>query len=673
VGSEPGELPARFHRAFNDRDFDAWREILAEDVELIVDGTAFRGIDATVTYGMVSTSQSPGLHISSERVIADTGDVAVVEFALTNGAPDGGQVRAQGTSCEIWRLRGGRGVSIRTYYMPEPGDTVAEVRVPSRGEAAVIAEERAALRRVAALVAADVPEEELFAAVTQEVGWLVSADATSLLHFEPDDTVTLVAAWMAGPAEVPIGASRPVDDVLRSIRDTGAPWRSSGELPPTGPFVEEARELGLRTFVGVPIPVAGRVWGVVVASSAADQPFAADAEGRLAAFVELIATAIANAQSRLRLREHADAQAALRRVATLIARGAAPTEAFSAVAAEVGQLLAADFSVLSRYDPDGSVTVVGGWAREDPGSPLEIGLRFEPGERDVHALVLRTGAPARIDGPEGEASSVGVPIGVAGHPWGVMIVGSRARPLPNHIETGLVGFTELVATAIANTEAQVALGASRARMVAAADAARRRLQRDLHDGAQQRLVSLALRLRSTLRRTMPADVRADVESVAEEVTGALEDLRELVGGLHPAVLGQGGLRPALMMLARRSGVPARLDVRVEGRLPEPVGLAAYYAVAEALTNMAKHAAASTVDITAETGEGLLRVRVRDDGRGGAEAAAGSGLSGLIDRVEALGGRLALHSPPGGGTTMEIELPLDDALRSAGTGGPARPT
>ena len=252
--------------------------------------------------------------------------------------------------------------------------------------------------------------------------------------------------------------------------------------------------------------------------------------------------------------------------------------------------------------------------------------------------------------------------------WGVVTVSStREESLPADTEARLAGFTELVATAIANAESQAQLTASRARIVAAADTARRRIERDLHDGAQQRLVSLALQAR-TARAKVPPDageLAARLDDLAGGLTSALDDLRELARGIHPAVLAEGGLRPALKALARRSGVPVEVDVQVDGRLPERVETAAYYLVAEALTNTAKHAEASVVCVDVHTGPDpheavpghLLRVSVRDDGRGGARLDGGTGLLGLRDRVETLGGRLRIQSPAGAGTTVEAELPL----------------
>ena len=261
----------------------------------------------------------------------------------------------------------------------------------------------------------------------------------------------------------------------------------------------------------------------------------------------------------------------------------------------------------------------------------------------------------------GTRAAVGVPVSVEGRLWGVMIVSSPAGPLPGGTERRLAAFTELAATAIANAEAQAALAASRARIVAAADAARRRIERDLHDGAQQRLVSLALQLRAA-QAAAPreaGELASRLDGAVAEVTGVLDELGEIARGIHPAVLTNGGLRPALKVLGRRSAVPVSLDVQVTGRLPESAEIATYYAVAEALTNTAKHANASSIDVRVESGAGVVHVRVCDDGRGGAHFGGGSGLAGLQDRVEALGGRLSLDSPPGVGTTLDIVLPLGD--------------
>jgi signal transduction histidine kinase len=302
---------------------------------------------------------------------------------------------------------------------------------------------------------------------------------------------------------------------------------------------------------------------------------------------------------------------------------------------------------------------------------VRAGTRLELDGRNILTYVFQTRQGARIDdyadpahasGPSAEAASglgfrsaVGVPIDVAGSLWGLVAV-AAARPgaHPPDTETRLARFTELVATALANAESQAELVASRARIVAAADAARKRIERNLHDGAQQRLVSLGLKLRAVQAALPSAALAREFADIMTEVTGVVDELRDTASGLHPAALTAGGLRPALKTLARRSAVPVRLDIEIDGRLSEQIELAAYYSVAEALTNAAKHAHATAVTVRAE--DRFLRIAVRDNGDGGATFIRGSGLAGLTDRVEALGGRLSLDSPPGAGTLLMIALP-----------------
>jgi len=317
------------------------------------------------------------------------------------------------------------------------------------------------------------------------------------------------------------------------------------------------------------------------------------------------------------------------------------------------------------------VTVVATWS--STGAAFPVGTRHGlGGQDDISTIVFQTGRPARMDehgdfsGPIAEAArevglraGVGVPVRVEGRLWGLTVVESRAGPLPAGTEERLAGFTELAGTAIANAEAQAALIASRARIVATADATRRRIERNLHDGAQQRLVSLALDLRAAQATAPPAagEHVQQLDEVAAGLDGVLEDLREIARGLHPAILADGGLKAALMTLARRSAVPVRIDILLDRRLPDPVEVAAYYAVSEALTNAAKHAHATAAQVEVAEHDGVLHVRVCDNGRGGADFRHGTGLVGLRDRVEALGGHLRLHSPPGAGTTLQITLPL----------------
>jgi signal transduction histidine kinase len=554
----------------------------------------------------------------------------------------------------------------------------AQARTELRG----FAEEQAALRRVATLVARAAPPEEVFAAVAAEVGQLPDCDITFLNRYDSDGAATAVGVWSStGAQPIPVGTRVGFggQNLTTLVFQTGRPARIDDYRHATGPVADVADAWGIRSAVGVPIGVEGRLWGAISVLSTRAEALPPDTETRLAGFTELVATAIANVQARTELREFAEEQAALRRVATLVARAAPPEEVFAAVTAEVGGILEVDLTGLGRYGPEDRVTIVGLWNSTGVALPTPAGSGFELGGRNLTSLVFRTGRPARIDdytqvtGPLADLAgtweiraAVGVPISVAGRLWGVMgAISTRSEPLPAETEPRLAAFTELVATAIANAEAQAALTASRARIVAAADTTRRRLERDLHDGAQQHLVSLALRLR-TLQAELPPDalgLTGQLDDVADGLTGVLDELRELARGLHPAALADGGLRPALKALARRSAVPVRLDARLDGRLPDPVELAAYYVIAEALTNTAKHAAATTIDVQVAPDAGTLRIRVHDDGRGGADPTGGTGLLGLTDRVEALGGHLSLHSPPGAGTTMHVALPLTAPTRA----------
>jgi signal transduction histidine kinase len=364
-------------------------------------------------------------------------------------------------------------------------------------------------------------------------------------------------------------------------------------------------------------------------------------------------------------------------VATLVARAAPPAEIFAAVTDEVHRLLHLDLTVLRRFDPDGLSTVVAGTGMES--DVVRVGERsWPPGAAPGHKEVL-TGSPARIDeytpigtdlddlvDAERIVAWVIAPIVLLGRVWGVLVACSRRGPLPAGAEERLADFGELVATAISNVESRAELVASRARIVAASDEARRRIQRDLHDGAQQRVVNLAIKVKLLVASdaARASGLAADLLDILTDADAALDELRDIAHGLHPPALSRGGLRPALTALARRSPIPVAVDLRVPGRLAVPVEVAAYYLVAEMLTNATKHANASRVDVEAETLDGALRVCVRDDGAGGADPAGGSGLVGLRDRVEAVGGTMTIHSPQGGGTTLIAWLPLGETTPSA---------
>jgi signal transduction histidine kinase len=368
----------------------------------------------------------------------------------------------------------------------------------------------------------------------------------------------------------------------------------------------------------------------------------------------------------------AEEQSALRRVATLVARGDSPSDVFAAVVTEVCRLLGADIASLFRYEPGDTATVVA--AHSESGVEMAVGTGAAVGGENVVTMVFRTGRAARLDGAvrgsgplaglgTGQEfhTRIGAPIAVAGRLWGAMACAwSAPDRMPIGVEGRVKEFTELVATAVANADGRAQLTASRARIVAAADDARRRIERDLHDGTQQRLVSLALELRGAEATVRPEqeELRAQLAQVARGLAAATQDLQRISRGIHPAILSQGGLGPALKTLARRSPVPVELNVRTDRRLPQPAEVAAYYVVSEALTNAVKHARASTVHVDVTARDALVELSIRDDGVGGADAGRGSGLIGLADRVEALGGELEIASPAGSGTILNVKIPIE---------------
>jgi PAS domain S-box-containing protein len=371
------------------------------------------------------------------------------------------------------------------------------------------------------------------------------------------------------------------------------------------------------------------------------------------------------------LRTLAAEQAALRRVATSVAKETDPRRVFDVVTEELGRLLGAETANMIRFDPEGPAFVAAAWsigtARNVPvGTPVAL-----DGDT-VAALIHRSGRPERVDdfthvrGETAEMlrrlgyrSAVGTPIWLGGRLWGAVLVSTAEEtPFPEGAEHRIADFAALVAQALANAEARQELAASRARIVQAADAERRRLERNLHDGAQQRLVALSLELRLAERKLAAGDPLAGelLGQASEGLAEALEELRELARGIHPAILSDKGLVPALEMLAGRATVPVELSATLDDRLPPAVEAAAYYLVAEALTNAARHARASCVNVCVSRADGRAVVEVGDDGIGGADLRGGSGLRGLRDRVEALGGELDLESREGDGTTLTAHLP-----------------
>jgi signal transduction histidine kinase len=397
----------------------------------------------------------------------------------------------------------------------------------------------------------------------------------------------------------------------------------------------------------------------------------------LVALGVFLVTAVVVGQLGARLRQKAqesarlaEEQSALRRVATLAAQPVSPSKVFEAVTEEVGRLCQADLARMEHFEEDGSVTGVGVWSKVP--ARLALGTRFGLEGPSIARAVRQTRGPARVNfaGATGEIareahelgirSSVGCPIVVAGRLWGVIAASTRSpEPFPPNTEVQIAGFTEIVTTAIESAESRAQLAASRARVIAAGDEMRRRLEQNLHDSLQQRLVSLALRLRLT-QDTVPASLpalQADLGHATQELAEAVEELRETTRGIHPAILSTGGLGLALRALARRSAIRVDLHMDTESRYPPPVEVTAYYVVAEALTNTTKHAEASHAEVIVERRGSSLRVCVRDDGVGGAGTQRGSGLLGLHDRVEAIDGTVELTSPAGQGTLIQVSLPL----------------
>ena len=543
---------------------------------------------------------------------------------------------------------------------------VGELAASAARRAARLAEEQAALRHVATLVARGVPAAEVFEAVARELGELLDVDATHLGRLEGDGASVPVGAWGRTGEHIPLGVRLSTDgqSISSLVAQTGRPARLDSYDNAAGPIAEQIRALGIRASVGCPITVEGRLWGLLVASSK-QGPLPADTEARIAAFSELVATALANADAREEVRRLADEQSALRRVATVVARESPPEEVFAAVGDEVARLLGVDDVLIYRFEADGTLAIVAdrGDHPDMSGIPL--------GGHNVVSEVHRTGRPARVDDlttatgatgararEGGFRSAVGSPIVVDGRMWGAVVAASRdAEPLPAGSELRISEFTELVATAISNIEARSELADSRARIVAAADLERRRVVRDLHDGAQQRLVHTVITLKFARNALEQGDDAAlgHVATALDNAEAANAELRELAHGIMPSALTRGGLHAGVEALASRMPVPVDNDVSV-GRLSPAVEATAYFVVAEALTNIAKHAQAGRAAVEAHVEDSTLVVCVRDDGVGGARL-DGSGIVGLRDRLAVLDGRLRVESPADGGTLVDAAIPL----------------
>ena len=546
----------------------------------------------------------------------------------------------------------------------------------ARAEVHRLADEQAALRRVATLVAEGAPPAEIFSTVSTEVAALFRTELVVVGKFDGDPAELLVVGAGDGTDEPVLGSRWKLDEAMMStaVYRTGLAARFDHDSTIADPDVAAIVErLHPVATVAVPIKVESKLWGAMIVSTQ-NAPLPTDTEDRLQRFTDLIATAMANAEAREEVTALADEQAALRRVAVLVAQQPSPSDVFTAVTQAVGLFLDADLAVLHVFPGDGKATTIASWSGDGP--ILPIGTRFPLDGDNLAARIFKTGAPARLYSDDdawkraetdlarnlGMRSAVGAPILVEGNLWGALMAATRrVEPWAENAEARIAAFTELVATAIANAQNRSELAASRRRIVATSDETRRRIERDLHDGVQQQLVSLGLEL-GAMKADPPTGeaLKEQLASVTEDVGSVLDALVETARGIHPAILSHGGLAAALRALARRSAVPVEVGAQIEGPLPDEVEVAAYYVAAEALTNAAKHARASVVHMDVTTDDGTLTLMVRDDGVGGAYPGGGSGLVGLQDRVEALGGTIKIASPAGSGTCVAVALPISTA-------------
>jgi signal transduction histidine kinase len=482
------------------------------------------------------------------------------------------------------------------------------------------------------------------------------------------DTIRVIGDWRADES-IPSLVGRVLeyggDTITARVVNSAAPARVESADDLTTEFARERwREFGLQASIGAPIILEERVWGVVTASRAArDYPFPAGAEHRLADFAALVAQAIANSEARRQVAALAEEQAALRRVATLVAGGRPQREVLDAACLEAGRIFRADAIMVVRWEGvHDEVAIVESWcADNDPG--VEPGSLYHPAPESATTAVLETGLSSRGAEPSAELGArcaISSPVIVDGRLLcALSALRSQEDPFAPGDEIRLRSFADLAAQSIVNVRAREEMRASSARIVRAADEARAKLERNLHDGAQQRLVAVLLSLRMTASKlpNAPEEARNLLLMATQELEHAFDELRELARGLHPSVLTERGLGPALELLADRAPLDVAVALELDERLTPAVEAAAYFVVAEALTNIAKHAHASSVQVHVSRRADVARVEVVDDGVGGATMGRGSGLRGLADRVEALDGRLHIVSPPDDGTRIWAEIPV----------------
>jgi signal transduction histidine kinase len=531
--------------------------------------------------------------------------------------------------------------------------------------------EHEALARVATLVARQPPQQEVFAVVTREAGTLLGARMSALLRVESPEWGVIAAGWSRDATPVPIGSRAALDGrgLLGRVLLTRRPVRLEDYDDAGETVAAQMREIGVHSAVAGPIVLGGRVWGALSAAWPEGVPIPDGAEDRVAAFADLVSSAIDNAETREDLRRLADEQAALRRIATLVAQGSDARAVFDAVCEETGRLFAATSVNLAHFTTEGFNETMAGWSLRGVHAPTGTLLPLE-GET-INAVVRNTAAPGRFDSYQGSSgqlaerlrrlgirSEVGAPVVVEGQVWGALIAGTdEPEPLPPGTEFRLAKFAEMIATAVSNATARAELIASRTRIVEAAFEQRRRVVRDLHDGAQQRLVHAVMTLQLAHGQPgAPPELAQLVREALEHTSAAIEELRELAHGIHPALLTTRGLATAVEALADRAPVPVRVDIP-EQRYPASVESAAYFVAAEALTNVAKYAQATSAHIAASRHGDSLVVEVEDDGVGGATLSTGGGLAGLRDRIAAFQGKLVVDSRPAHGTRIRAKIPL----------------
>jgi signal transduction histidine kinase len=536
----------------------------------------------------------------------------------------------------------------------------------SREELEHLAAEQAALRRVAELAAHDAPPGDVLEAVVTEAAGLISVGFTTLLRFEPDGATEVVAIHDP-PDGVTVGMRAPGDGdgatqrVWRTRRTARADLLSNM----SGAWPQVAASRGFSSSAAAPILAEDRLWGALVAAGRGPLPVRIEEE--LSRFAELAGTAIASSQARVAVQALADEQAALLRVAEQVARGGPPDEVFAAVAAEAQQLLGGQPMTLSRFEDDAALVVV-----SRSGGPALPGTRVVYVSGTLPDHVRRAAKAVRVDDysvePDaalaqefGLTAAVAAPIVVDSCVWGMITATSASGPLMRGVEDRLQRFANLAGTAVSNAASREQLIASRARVLSTADETRRRLQRDVHDGAQQRLVQTVITLKLARHTLAEGDVLASIgriEEALKHAQRATDQLRELVSGILPSMLTRKGLRGGVESLLADLPLPVDAVIDVP-RLPAQVETTAYFVIAEALTNVVKHADASQARVLARASAGEVHIEVGDDGVGGAQAETGSGLTGLFDRVEACGGTLRIDSPVGQGTTVEATVPIGE--------------